>query len=109
MAKSLGAWAFLVGVVLAVIIGLISGGNISALWVAILAILGLIVGFLNVTDKESTPFMTAGVVLVIVSALGGEVMSSVPLAQGVLVAMNILFVPATVIVALKSVFSIAKD
>lgn len=109
MAKSFGAWAFLIGVVLAVIIGLISGGTINALWTGILALIGLIVGLLNVTDKEVTPFLMAGVILVIASSLGGDVMSSVPLAGGVLKAINILFVPATIIVALKSVFSLAKD
>ena len=109
MAKSFGAWAFLIGVILAVVIGLISGGEISALWTAVLAVIGLIVGLLNVTDKEVTPFMMAGIVLVIASGFGGDVMKSVPLASGVLNAINILFVPATIIVALKSVFSLAKD
>ena len=109
MAKSFGAWAFLIGIVLAVIIGLVSGGTISALWTGILAIIGLIVGLLNVTDKEVTPFLMAGIVLVIASSLGGQVMSAVPLASGILNAINILFVPATIIVALKSVFSLAKD
>lgn len=109
MVKSFGAWAFLIGVILAVIVGLISQGELSALWVGILAVIGLIVGLLNVTDKEVTPFMMAGVILVIVSALGGDVMGSIPWAGNVLNAINALFVPATIIVALKSVFTLAKD
>ena len=109
MAKSFGAWAFLTGVVLAVIIGVVSGGTISALWTGILALIGLVVGLLNVTDKEVTPFLMAGIVLVIASSLGGDVMKSIPLLSGVLSAINILFVPATIVVALKSVFALAKN
>ncbi len=109
MAKSFGAWAFLTGVVLAIIIGLVSGGTINALWAGILALIGLIVGLLNVTDKEVAPFLMAGIVLVIASSLGSAAMGSIPLLGGVLNAINILFVPATIVVALKSVFALAKN
>ena len=109
MAKSFGAWAFLIGVILAVILGLITQGNFSNMWVWILVLIGLVVGLLNVTDKEVTPFMMAGVVLVIVSSLGSAVMDSIPLLNGILMAMLLLFVPATIIVAIKSVFALARD
>jgi hypothetical protein len=120
--NSLGAWAFLVGVVLAIIIGL-SASLISipaltryntAIY-AILVILGIIVGSMNDTSKDSQTFLLAATVLVIVSKFGmdsitgsligisvGDVVTSV---FGALLA---LFVPATIIVALKTVFGIAK-
>lgn len=113
MAKSFGAWAFLIGVILALIIGLISKGSMSGLWVGILAIIGLIVGFLNVTDKEVTPFMMAGIVLILASSFGGDVVKDVPgvgsYLGGILNSILILFTPATIVVALKSVFVLAKD
>lgn len=113
MAKSFGAWAFLIGVILAVIVGAASQGNLNATWVSILVLLGLIVGFLNVTDKEVTPFMMAGTVLVIVTSLGGNVLEGIAgvggLLSGAFSGVNLLFVPATIIVALKSVFTLAKD
>lgn len=120
--NSIGAWAFLVGVVLAVVIGLSTNLiSIPVLSVyskqiyAILVLLGITVGFLNVTGKDSQTFLIAGTVLVIVSRFGmdgvigsligigiGDAVSSV---FGALIA---LFAPATIIVALKTVFSIAK-
>ncbi len=120
--NALGAWAFLIGVVLAIIIGLgTSLISIPALvkyntvLFGILVILGLIVGFMNVTDKDSQTFLIAGAILVIVSKFGMEGVT------GTLVGINVgnivthifsalltLFVPATIIVALKTVFGIAK-
>ena len=109
MAKSFGAWAFLIGVILAVILGLVSGGPLNELWTWVLVLIGIVVGLLNVTDKEVTPFMMAGAVLVIVSSLGVSVMESVAMLNGILSAILALFVPATIIVAIKSVFALAKD
>ncbi len=107
MAKSFGAWAFLIGIVLAVIFGAI--GNTSDTILIVLFIIGLIVGLLNVTDKEVTPFLMAGAVLVIVSSLGGNTLSGITWIKGILDASMVIFVPATVVVAIKSVFGMAKN
>jgi len=102
----LGGWAFLIGVVLAVILG---GLNIvSGSIPLVLMVLGLIVGLLNVTSEEVQPFLMAGTVLVIVSGLGGNALSTISWFKNILDAMLLLFVPATIVVALKSVFSLAK-
>ncbi|MAG47238.1 hypothetical protein CL617_01415 [archaeon] len=111
--RSFGAWAFLIGVILAVIIGLTSNGNLTGTTASVLVILGLIIGFLNVTSNESQKFMLAGVVLVIVSNFGGSVIGNVAAVGtylgGTLDAILVLVAPATVIVALKSVFELARD
>ncbi len=83
-------------------------GVVQGTWVAILVVLGLIVGILNVTDEEVRPFLTAGTVLVLVSFLGRDVLGTVPILGNILNAVMALFVPATFVVALKSVFSLAK-
>lgn len=108
MGNVIGSWAFLVGVVLAIIFGAL-GGVLSETMILILFIIGIIVGLLNVTDKETGPFLIAGTVLVIVSSLGSDVLGKINLLEGILDAILILFVPATIIVALKSVFSMAKS
>lgn len=109
MAKSgnvVGSWAFLVGVVLAVVLGLI--GAVSANWVVVLAIIGLIIGLLNVADNEVEPFLMAGAVLIIASALGQGVMMQVPILDAVLTSLLAVFVPAIIIVAVKHVFVLAR-
>ena len=102
-----GKWAFLIGVILAVVLGLFDPvlGN----WAIVLVVIGLIVGLLNVTDKEVAPFLMSGAVLIIASALGGSLMSDMPYVGAVLDALLAVFVPATVIVAIKNVFSLARN
>ena len=105
--KGIGGWAFILGVVVAVLIGLF--GSLSQLWLAILVVLGLLVGFLNVTGGESTDFLLAAVALVIVAAFGRDVLSAIALLGRVLEAMIAFVVPATVIVALKAIYSLARS
>ncbi|MBT4258135.1 hypothetical protein HOD88_03070 [archaeon] len=123
--NSIGAWAFLVGVILAVLIG-ISAGSIFPLQkiisyspqiYAILVMLGLFVGFsINVSGKsDSQTFLIASAILVIVSKFGMESVTGSLIGIGIgdtvsstFAALLALFVPATIIVALKTVFSVAK-
>lgn len=103
---SLGGWAFLIGIILAVVLG--AFGAISEIIAIILVIIGLVVGFLNITDKEAQKFMYTGAILVIISYFGGSVMGTIGFVKGILDAILYIFVPATIIVAVKSVFSMAK-
>ncbi len=122
--NSLSAWAFLLGVVLAVVIGIstssfldldeITKYNVQIF--GVLVVLGLIVGFtIKGSSKESETFLIAGAILVIVSKFGMESVlgSFIGLSIGDTVsstfaALLTLFVPATIVVALKRVFSVAK-
>lgn len=104
---SMGGWAFIIGVIIAVLIGLF--GQLNELWLGILVVIGLVVGFLNVTSAESTDFLLAAVALVVVAALGGNVLNGIELLSNVLNAMIALVVPATVIVALKAIYSLARS
>ncbi|MEA3414017.1 MAG: hypothetical protein U9Q99_00620 [Nanoarchaeota archaeon] len=122
--NSAGAWAFLIGVVLAVLIGISTTffvpltkiGQYSSPIYAILVILGIFVGFkVNVSGKDSQTFLISGAILVIVSKFGMDsvVGSLIGIGVGDIVtstfsALLALFVPATIIVAIKSVFSISK-
>jgi hypothetical protein len=106
----LGAWAFIIGVILAIIFGLFT---VSGFWLAwVLVVVGLIVGFLNVADAEVQPFLIAGAILVIVSYFGGAVFTVAKLGwaglSNILGNLLMVFVPATIIVALKSVFSMSR-
>lgn len=102
-----GEWAFLAGVILAVILGIL--GPVSGTWAMVLVTIGIVVGFLNVADREVNHFLMSGVVLIIASAFGGNVMSELPYAGSILNALLAIFVPATIIVAVKNVFMMAKN
>lgn len=113
----IGAWAFLIGVILAVIVGLFGAqlpGAIGTIQV-LLVILGIIVGLLNVSTKDINTFLLAAVSLVIVSYAGKstlDVIGGTALLSwlgSLFGALMLLFIPATVVVALKAVFAVARS
>jgi len=110
MAKSnniVGSWAFLIGLILAVLIGLVSDLN-TPNTVYILVVIGVIVGLLNIADEETSPFLLSGAVLIIASSMGSNILGTVPVLKSILNALLALFVPATVIVAIRNVFTLAR-
>lgn len=105
----IGAWAFLIGVILAIVIGLLKISLSEGLFALILIVLGLVIGLFNIGASEIKEFLLAGTVLVIVSSLGGQTyLGLIPYVGDIIGALVILFVPATIVVALKAVFVIAK-
>ncbi|MDO8660933.1 MAG: hypothetical protein Q7K43_03520 [Candidatus Woesearchaeota archaeon] len=113
----IGAWAFLAGIVLAVLAGIFAQRAISPLIIIILALLGVFVGYF-VSEKNVQTFLIASVSLVITSFAGiqGLVLSAAlvgidvsRILSSVLGSLLVLFVPTTIVVALKTVFSIAKS
>tara|TARA_Y100000034_G_C6543095_1_gene234369 strand:- start:100 stop:492 length:393 start_codon:yes stop_codon:yes gene_type:complete len=122
--NNLGAWAFLVGVILAVIVGIFttlipipSLKTYSVYIYALLVLIGIFVGgFINVkTGQDGQTFLITGTILVVVSRFGMEsVLGSLigiglgDLVSSIFGALLALFVPATIVVALKTVFSIAR-
>ena len=111
-ANLLGSWSFLVGLVLAVLLGLGFTGAYQATMLWAVFLLGLIVGLLNITNDEVSAFLTSGTVLVLVSFLGVQVgifEEVAPVISNVLKGILTLFVPATILVALRAVFVLARN
>ncbi len=104
----LGAWAFLAGVIIAIIVSFLGVSVTSGIWAIILVVIGLIVGLLNVGGKEMTTFLLAAVSLVIVSSFGAASLASVAYIGEILSALMVLFVPATIVVALRALFAVSK-
>jgi hypothetical protein len=104
--EKVGKWAFIAGLVLAVVAGL----GIQATWTAwVLVVLGLVVGFLNVSAKESRGFLLAAIGLI----LSATAVQSIPFVGEIvtrIVSDIIVFIaPAVLVVALKTLFETAKD
>lgn len=120
--NSVGAWSFLIGVILALIIGLFTTLlpipaliDYSAHIYGVLVVLGLLVGYMISVGKDSQTFLIAGTVIVIASKFGMESVSGSLIGIGLgdtvtstFSALLALFVPATIIVALKTLFSVSK-
>ena len=103
------------GVLIALILGLFQVTFIGARqdWIyALLAVMGIVVGFSSVgkDSKDATTFLLASIALVIVSALGQETLSIGSFGANLAIVLDtllILFIPATIVVALKTVFSVS--
>lgn len=103
----LGHWVFLAGIVIAIIAALVSGISNTVIWV--LALLGLIVGLINVTLKDEVPFLVATTVLLIASG-SLNVLPYVGETIGTILAYVTVFVaPAGLVVALKAIYAFARD
>ncbi len=115
-ANSLGSLSFLFGVLIAIIVGLVSSTSARVptnTLTSLLIVLGLIVGFLNITKKETNKFLMASVSLVIVSAIGGGIIGDVLVIgqyiEGILVSLITFVVPAAIVVALKAIYSLEEN
>ena len=107
----LGSWSFLVGLVLAIILGLGLSGQYQGTVLWVVFGLGIVVGLLNVGASEVGAFLTSSTILLLVSFLGIQVgifKGLAPTILNILKGILTLFIPATIIVALKSVFVMAK-
>lgn len=116
MDKKLGSYAFLVVLALAVIAGLVTGlmqpsdpetlvATTTITW--ILVILGLIVGLLNITKKESESFLVASIALLLFSAALPAVLLVQPL-RAVLSNISAFVGPAALLVSLKVIYKLAE-
>ncbi len=115
MEKKVGEYSFIGGVVLAVVLGVFSLGPATTPWLAsILVVLGLAVGFLNVTGKKTKDFLLVSVVLIVAAGFGGagETFGGIeiigPYIQGIFTQVLAFVVPATVVVCLKEVEQLAR-
>lgn len=68
--QELGKWAFLVGVLLSLLATFLTGVLTTGTIIAILFILGLVVGFLNVSRKDYVTFLVAVLVLLVLGVSG---------------------------------------
>ena len=108
MQEMIGRWAFIIGFVIAVLSGLFGQTGATLTWV--LVVLGLIIGFLNVTDKETTPFLLAGIAMLLVGSAGlGALGSLVGVIANILNNIVAIVAPAVLVVALKAVFCVTKS
>jgi len=112
-----GAWAVLIGVIIAISLGVFQRTVLISYnaWVYVfLALLGVIIGIVSVSSdsKDGITFLLATVSLVIVASEGQQrllVVGNVGiLIVTILNALLTMFIPATIIVALKTLFSIAS-
>lgn len=106
--SKIGHWAFLIGFVLAVIAGFVPQLQTPKVaWV--LVALGLIVGLLNITARETETFLVATVALIIAADAAGDIIQ-LGYTMAVIVGNVVTFVfPASLVVAFKTIWQLASE
>lgn len=104
--QQIGKWAFIVGLVIAVLAGI----GLDQTWFTwVLALLGLIVGILNVTSGETQGFLLAAIALM----LSANAVQEIPFvgAQLTQILSNVVafMAAAVLVVALRALFETVRD
>lgn len=137
MWKKLGSWIFLIGIVIALLVGLMQASSLETAidnptkmgdiffatdnggivaW--ILAIFGAIVGVLaafgmgTITSKETPGFLLAGIALVVMYGVfkGINITPWIgSLLEGISLSLSIFVAPAVGVLAIKEIWDLGKD
>jgi len=121
--QTIGSYAFLVGVLLALVVGFFGGFGIGQEVIFLtLGVLGLIVGLVNITEKEIVPFLVATVAIIMsLSSLSDVIKGLVAtvkvefianIGTSIIATLNCLVVfvaPAAAVVALVAIWNMSKD
>ncbi|MBI2263431.1 hypothetical protein HY373_01495 [Candidatus Berkelbacteria bacterium] len=106
MSTLVGRWAFVIGLIISILAGFVDVSGVTLF----LFILGLVVGFLNVSEQESTPFLVAVITLLLVGSVGlqgGQAEATGTLAK--IITTFVSFVAAAgLVVAVKQALSVVK-
>ncbi|MBI2546722.1 hypothetical protein HYV81_06100 [Candidatus Woesearchaeota archaeon] len=119
MEKKIGHYSFVLGVILAVLLGIAASSlGAATVWLtSLLVVLGLIVGLLNVGGREAKDFLAIATMLVIVLWAGGTATGGIglekiqwigPWLAGVVQYSMAFIVPAVLVVALKGIWGLAQ-
>lgn len=107
--ETIGRYSFILGVIIAILVAF-AGVEYAESITMLLVILGIIIGFLNITEKEVYNFLIAAIALLLTGAAGlGELLVVGEYLGPILTNISTLIAPAVVIVALKAVYSLGKE
>ena len=133
MMSKLGTWAFIIGIIIALIVGLYQAytieGNTTGGFFAedlggivawVLAVLGAIVGILavlgrgTITKSETPGFLLAGIALVVMGGVFAGWNNVITpwigsLLAGVAMSISIFVAPAVGLLAIKAIWDMGKD
>jgi hypothetical protein len=110
-----GFWAFIAGLVIAVVVGILAalgivGASVMPAIIIVLIILGLVVGFLNITAKEILLFLVATIALIVVGGVFAplNVFSIGAMLDAILALVATLMAPAAVVAAIKALWAVGR-
>lgn len=120
ISRKFGHYSFLIGVILALVLGLFSE-SLTISWnlrvMFLLVVFGLIVGLLNIQHREMTEFLVASITLlmippamsVVAFTIDKFILGSGEFLRSMLSYLILFVVPAALIVAVKVIVELAEE
>ncbi len=106
--QQIGGYAFILGIIIAILAGIVAlDANTSQLLLWVMVVIGIIIGLLNVTDKETTSFLVAAIALILTATALDAL--NVDIITRIINNIAVLASPAALIVALKAVWNMARE
>jgi len=104
----IGFWAFIVGLIIALVAGVLMPAN--QIIIIVLIILGLIIGFLNITAKEILLFLVATIALVVIGNVFAPLKTLMigAILGNILAYVATLMAPAAIVAAIKALWAVGK-
>lgn len=107
--QKIGAFAFLGGILLSVIFGLIYGNQHPDWLSTVLIILGLVVGLLNIEDKNISLFLIAALTFIATSNSVNMIPVLGDVLRGILVNLVYFVAPAALIVSIVAIIRVSNS
>lgn len=112
-AAKVGAWSFVVGLAIAVILGLLPTALSPVNTILLLGIIGIIVGLLNVTDRGLMLYLVANIAFLAAASSLLAVILAVPAVgtylAGIVSNIAMFVAPGAAVVSLKALYDVSKD
>ena len=113
----LAHYAFFLGIALALVVGIfhrvfdsLLGAEASRVYVTTFVLLGTLVGLFNLTAKETVPFLTAAVALMLAGIVNLNLVYGVgDILRPSLSNIVVFVVPGAIIVGMKAIWRLASD
>jgi len=107
--NKIGVLAFLVGFAIALVVAAISPLALTDSWIMVLAVLGLIVGLLNIADHEVTTYLIASVSFIIAAWAFMASIDGWNFLETFMHAIIVFTAPGALVVSFKALYAVAKD
>jgi hypothetical protein len=109
MEAKIGHYSFLAGIVLAIIAGIATDLIAANIVTLVLVILGLAVGFMNITAKETTQYLVAAVAIMLAGSANIAIIPAIgPYLQAILANIVVFVAPAAIVVGMKTIKALAS-
>jgi hypothetical protein len=109
----IGVWSYIAGLLIALLVSIFSAGKLEPWSVGTLAILGIIVGLVNIAESEVTRFLLATIAFIIAAGALSEIFAQlgIPFSslQTFMDAIIVFTAPGALLVSFKALYEVAKD